>query len=163
MKDTDLAGALADTSKLADFEGLAVRQVGIEIPGVAGGLRDAVKIDPQEFHQGDEGYIALNWRCVKVRFEPVDKDEPDGDQRRVHVFEVQTAMIVDESIVGDQITAQRERIRIAKEKAAGIARLDFDPDNFAAGHAAGKHQKLVKGCFACDEEVEAVNEESGGG
>lgn len=32
MRDADLAGAMADTSRLSDFEGLPVRQVGIEIP-----------------------------------------------------------------------------------------------------------------------------------
>lgn len=47
MAETTAAGALADTSKLTDFEGLSVRQVGIEIPGAAGGLRDPLRIDPQ--------------------------------------------------------------------------------------------------------------------
>lgn len=160
--DTDLAGALADTSRLTPFGSQSVRQVGVEMPGAAGGLRDPMKIDPQEFDLGDEGYLLLHWQVSKLRFEPIDKDDPAGDLRRVHVFDVDEAAIVDGEAYGTILREQRDRVRLAQEKAKGIARLD-DPDRFAADHAAGKHVDLVKGCLACDEETDAEGQESTGG
>lgn len=149
----DIAQALADTSKLDDFEGRAVRQVGIEIPGVAGGLREAVKIDPQQFSQGEEGYIALHWTCAKVRFEPIDRDDPGGDQRRVHVFAVDEAAIIDGDLVAGHLAEQRERIALAKEQAAGIARLGNE-DQLRADHREGLHDgdAAVDLCPSCWEE-----------
>lgn len=143
---------------LSDFENLPVRQAGVEIPGAAGGLREAMKIEPQEFHMGDEGTIALNYKVQKVRFEPIDKDDPEGDQRRVHVFAVTGAAFVDSASVQSDIDAQTERIRLAKEKAQGVARLPLDPpdeNQLLADHEAGDHAEgLVAGCPSCDLEVD---------
>lgn len=142
--------------ELTPFEGLPVRQVGIEVPGVAGGLRDAIKIEPQEFHQGDEGYLTLRWKVGKVRFEPIDKEDPGGDQRRVHVFNVLSAAIVDgEQPAATALDEQQRRI----EAAAGIARLDFEGEAKKLEHEAGEHQDLVEGCPGCDEEIEAERAE----
>lgn len=155
MPKTDTAELIH--ADLTDFEGLPVRQVGIEVPGVAGGLRDAIKIDPQEFHQGDEGYLTLRWKVGKVRFEPIDKEDPAGDQRRVHVFNVLSAAIVDgEQPAATALEDQKRRI----EEAAGIARLDFEGEAKKLEHEDGKHQELVDGCPLCDEEVEAEADEA---
>lgn len=150
MAGVELAQALADTSSLTAFEGKAVRQVGVEIPGVAGGLREAMKIEPQQFSQGEEGYIVLHWKCAKVRFEPIDKDDPAGDQRRVHVFAVDEAAIIDGDVVADHLAAQRERIELAKEAAAGIARLGNE-DQLRADHREGLHDDgaAVDDCPVC--------------
>ncbi len=157
-------------SDLSSFEGLPVRQVGIEIPGAAGGLREAMKIDPAEFHHGDRVYVVLACDVQKVRFDPIDRAEPDGDQRRVHVFGVDTATIVEEELVRAHLDAQRERI----DKANAQARMvdtsgEVDPDAVVNGdpdeddeaavlgihHAQGLHSDLVAGCPDCDAEVDA--------
>lgn len=159
-------------SDLSSFEGLPVRQVGIEIPGAAGGLREAMKIDPAEFHHGDRVYVVLACDVQKVRFDPIDRVEPDGDQRRVHVFGVDTATIVEEELVRAHLDAQRERI----DKANAQARLvdtagEVDPDAvvdveivddeddeaavLTIHHAQGLHTDLVAGCPDCDAEVDA--------
>lgn len=80
---------------LTDFEGLPVIASAIEIPGAAGGLQPAMKIDPQEFHQGEEVFVAFRLVAAKIRHEPIVKDEPRGNQRRVHVFTVTDATIID--------------------------------------------------------------------
>ena len=146
---------------LSPFCGQSVRQVGIEMPGAAGGLRDPMKIDPQEFDLGDEGHLLLHWRVGKVRFEPIDKDDPAGDLRRVHVFDVDEAAIVDGEEYVRVLAEQRARVALAKEKERGERRLG---DDFQLGrdHMDGKHEAAPKdGCPVCHRspEAEAKNAE----
>lgn len=144
---------------LSDFEGLLVTEAGVEIPGAAGGLREAMKVDPIEFHQGESGVLALSWECVKVRFEPVAKAEPDGAQRRVHIFRVTGAAFTDADQALSDIASQAERIALAKEAAAGVTRLEFD-EGLIDAHDAGDHLDLVVGCKHCDDEVALAEEEA---
>lgn len=153
---TDLAGALADTTHLADFEGSPVRQSGIEIPGAAGGLRDPMKIDPRAFHKGEKVYVVLECLVDKVRFDPIDKDAPAGDQRRVHVFSVEGATIVDGELVEEHLAAQRAKIERAKDAAKGQGRLPTDEELYEA-HTNGEHADgLVPECVECERETAAV-------
>jgi hypothetical protein len=124
---TDLATALADTSRLSPFEGQDVLGSGIEIPNAAGGLQQALKIDPQEFHHGDKRYVVLEVDCEKVRFDPI-KDT--AGLRRVHVFSAKGATFVDADLVSKHVEDQRDRILRAKEAAAGVTRLE-DQDGLA--------------------------------
>lgn len=145
---------------LADFEGKSVVEVGIEIPGAAGGLREAMKIDPVTFTQGETTFVVLQCKVGKVRFEPIDKDYLDGDQRRVHVFTVEGATMVDGDLVREHLDAQAERILLAREAAQGITRLPMEQDgvefDLALVHADGGHASgLVDGCPVCRAEVEA--------
>lgn len=160
MTGTTAAGALADTSKLTPFEGKSVRQVGIEIPSAAGGLRESMKIEPQEFHQGETVYVVLECPVVKVRFDPIDSDDPAGDQRRVHVFGTAGAAIVDRELVGEALAEMRRRVDLANEAAQGIGRLPVD-DEAAKAHADGLHASgLVPGCPDCEAEAAAVAAET---
>lgn len=153
---TDLAGALANTDALHPFEGKDVRRSGIEIPNAAGGLQAALKIEPREFHQGDEGYIAIHYIVQKVRFEPIDRDAPAGDQMRVHVLLADEATFVDEELVGEAVRSQTERLQRAKEQAKGLAHLPTpdEVEKLDTEHEDGLHAaNLVAGCPRCDEEV----------
>lgn len=148
---------------LADFEGLPVVEAGIEIPGAAGGLREAMKIAPATFHKGEETFVVLACRVGKVRFDPIDADYLDGPQRRVHVFVVTNATMVNGDIVRAQLNDQAERIRLAKEAAAGVTRLPYTDDEFvhAQAHAAGEHADgLVAACPVCETERIAVEAEA---
>lgn len=108
---------------LSSFEGLAVVGCSIELPSAAGGLREALRVDPVEFHHGDEFHVTFKCKVRKVRFDPVDKDEPDSDQHRVHVADVVQATLVDEELVRDALSSQADRIAQAKE-IAGQLKLD---------------------------------------
>lgn len=152
------------TDQLTPFEGQDVRRASIEIPNAAGGLRDAMKIDPQEFHQGEEIYIVLKCVVQKVRFEPIDKADPSGDQNRVHVFNAEEATFVDADLVAEHVAAQTERIARAKERAEGISRLptDDEVERLADEHSDGDHASgLVPGCPECEDEAAAEAEEAG--
>lgn len=148
---------------LEDFEGLPVVEAGIEIPGAAGGLREAMKIDPATFHKGEQVFVVMECRVGKVRFDPIDTDYLDGPQRRVHVFVVTGATMVDGNLVREQLTTQAEKIRLAKEAAAGVTRLPYTDDEFvhAQAHAAGEHASgLVDPCPVCQTEAAAVAAEA---
>lgn len=151
-----------DSSKLTKFEGHAVRQVGIEIPGAAGGLREALKIDPQEFRQGTTVYVVLECPVVKVRHEPIDGTDPGGDQRRVHIFGTSGAAIVDRELVEEALAEQKRRIESAKMAETGEGPLPFDGGaQHQADHGAGLHAAgLVPGCPPCDDEARAAEAEA---
>ena len=142
---------------LSPFEGLDVIEAGVEIPGAAGGLREAMAVDPQEMHKGERVHVVLECEVTKVRFDPVAKDYPSGDQRRVHILAVEGATIVEgdaAELVQERLDAQRERIQLAKEAEQGIQRIDLDSlDDLEAEHDAGKHADgLVDECPSCEEE-----------
>lgn len=104
-------------AELAEFEGLSVEEVGVEMPNAAGGLQEAMKFDPVEWHHGDEHYIVLRCQVKRVRFDPIDKDSFDGPQRRVHVLHVDQAAPIEAEQVQEQLTAYQDHIAKAKEKA----------------------------------------------
>lgn len=125
---TDMAEALVDKSHLQPFENKPVVKAAIEIPGAAGGLQEAMKFDPVELHQGEEVHVVLRCTVAKVRFEPIDKEEPSGAQSRVQILRAEEATLVDGDVVEEHLTIQRLRIQKAKDDAAGIQGLPFHGD-----------------------------------
>lgn len=102
-------------TRLTMFEGLDVVGSSIEIPNAAGGLREALKVDPMELHHGDEFHVTFQCRVRKVRFDPVDKEDLGGPVHRVHVADAVIATVVDRELVGPALEAQAARIALAKE------------------------------------------------
>lgn len=139
---------------LQSFEGRAVRTVGIEIPSAAGGLREAMKIEPQEFHHGQKVFVVLECDVAKVRFDPLGDDT--DDLRRVHVFAAEQAVIVDEALVREHLDEQARRIDEAKRRAKG--EFTLDEAQLEEAHAAGEHADglLACGCPPCDAERAAA-------
>lgn len=151
------AAAMAGTSTLGDFEGDDVLQSGIEIPGAAGGLRDAMAVDPVRLSKDDEVFIVLRCTVAKVRFEPIK----DTDAlRRVHILAADEATFVDGDLVREHLAAQSDRIQRAKEAAAGVSRLEFvedgDEDDEAEvlvrQHNVGAHLTPLAECPLCTPE-----------
>lgn len=146
------------TDTLPAFEGHAVRRAGIEIPNAAGGLREAMKIDPQVIRQGERRFVVLEVVCQKVRHEPIDAEQPGGDQSRVHVLSAQAATFVDEDLVRDHLDAQKARIALAADDDSGQQRIGHEQD-LMVEHTAGRHKRLRKGCPACEQERDLVKQE----
>lgn len=154
--DATLAGALANHD-LGEFEGRQVLGVGIEIPGAAGGLRDAMKIEPVTAHQDEEMMILIRGPVGKIRFDPVKDTQ---GVTRVHVLNVSDAMVVEGEDFDAMLDAQKERIQRAKEAAAGVARLPTD-EELEFQHNEGAHSEgLVDGCPSCDAEQDAAEQEA---
>jgi hypothetical protein len=95
------------------------------MPNAAGGLQEAMKFAPVEWHHGDEGYIVLHYTVNKVRFDPVVRGEVEP-LRRVHVMHVDEAAPIDAKYVEKQVAKHRERVQKAKDEAVGTPPLDLD-------------------------------------
>lgn len=135
-----MARGKAPTKPLSDFEGKEVTQAKIIVTNTGDGLSQNLKIEPVEYHHGDIRLIVMEAEVVKVRFDPHatkgDDEEEDETLERVHIFRAGTALVVDDTqtnaAVLAAITAQKERIKQAKEAAEGTQRLDFPEDDPAA-------------------------------
>lgn len=151
---TDIASALAAVD-LGEHEGDRVLSVGIEIPGAAGGLREALAIDPVVKHRGEEVLVLIRTRVGKLRYDPVK--DTDG-VRRVHVLDVQSATLVEGAVYEEALDLMAEQVVAAREKAAGIVQLPWDGDEEAltVEHEDGQHADgLREGCPLCGDETEA--------
>lgn len=157
---TDLATALASSRvSLAPFDGMDVLRTTIAVTNAGDGLSDALKVDPQEFHLGDEVFVVLRCEVAKVQFVPIKDTDALS---RVHVLKAGDATIIEGDLVEDHLRAQAERILRAKEEAAGVSRLQFGDDDDEADeaevlhthHGQGLHAEApVTGCPDCDEAV----------
>lgn len=146
---SSVAAAMADTSALHDFDGKPVLGTGIVVTNAGDGLSQAMKVEPKELHQGDEVFIVIRGIVQKVRFEPIDKDEPAGAQRRVHVVKGGTATLVDGDLVKSHLDEQAARIREANERAQGI--VPFPNVGTVAVPDAGEKPKRQRKAKAIDE------------
>lgn len=149
-----------DDRTLGSFEGTPVSGTGIEIPSAAGGLREALKIDPQVLHKGQRVMVLLDCEVGKIRHDPVKDSE---EWNRVHILATNGATIVDGEVFDEALAAQADRIQKAKDAETGQQRTD-DALEHAAAHDKGDHAGgLVDGCPQCDAEVEAIESERDGG
>lgn len=156
MAGKNLADALAaSTADLGSFEGADVLGVGIEIPSAAGGLRDALKIDPLVMHRGEERLVLLRTTVGKIRFDPV-KDTKGVT--RVHVLDTSEAVIVDGEVYEQALVAQREKIEQARQDAIGKGPLE--EQILLAAHEDGEHDQFHEGCPACVEASELAEAEA---
>lgn len=148
------------------FEGKTIIGIGTEIPGIAGGLRDAMRFSPVAFGEGEPFTLVLTGVCQKIRFDPDDKKDPGGDQLRVQILDAQEGLFIDQSIVKDVLAAHRKLIeagKIAEEEAKGISRLSFSDDEATMGeaHARGEHSEFLEdGCPVCALEEAAMQAEA---
>lgn len=128
---TDILPSTDETARLLGFElepfeGMPVIAAGIEIPGAAGGLRDAMKVEPRAWHIGDRVFVLLECDVRDVRHPSVDKGDLNGPRRRVHVLDSLAGTVMEPDVAKPAIDAQRERIIKAREEALGIQQLDLD-------------------------------------
>lgn len=128
-------------SKLSKFEGRDVLSAGLEIRNAAGGLNEALKIDPEEWHHGDEVTVVLRCEVSKIRHDEVKDTE---GLKRVHVLTATEAAVIDDSLVSEALDEQARRI----EEAHGIHQL---PIKLQTEHDNGEHEEQpAEGCPSCD-------------
>lgn len=108
---------------LTDFDGLPVRQTSLALRGAGDGLSEAMKTDPREFHHGETFFILYEAVVEKVRYDQIDKEDPELGLSRVHMAKAMTATLVDEAFAGESIRAQKILNEKAKDEEAGAKRL----------------------------------------
>lgn len=171
------AAALADTSKLEAYKGHDVLRTAIKITNAGDGLSQGMAIDPQELELGETVYVVLQCVVDSHEYDPIkDTDALELTQ----VLKAGDAVLVDADLVKDLVRDQAERIQLAKEKAAGVLRMEFPegsgPQDGGDGeeedetavlvrqHNVGAHADgLRDGCPKCDEEKALEQIEEGAG
>jgi hypothetical protein len=115
---------------LEPYEGQAITELGIEIPGAAGGFREPLAVDEtlidmlKGVQHGDTIFAVFQLVKQKIRHEPA-KDH-DG-WRRVDIFAVDGVGIVEAGLAEEAIREQRQRVQAALDAAEGKVPL-FDND-----------------------------------
>lgn len=145
---TDLATALANPpGQLHPFDGRDVLRSTIAVTNAGDGLSEAMAIEPREFSLDERVYVVLECTVSKVLFKELPEKDGDG-LVRTHTLAARAATIVDADLVHDQIKAQKDRIREAREKAAGVVPLfvagDADPEPTDADPDDGPVAELPK-------------------
>ena len=115
--------------KLGKFEGREVLAARMSITATGDGLSDALDIDPQILHHGDEVFLVIKGVVADVQH-PIVKGT-EGVARK-HVIRCVDAVPVPEELVGKVLDEHRERVRRAAEEAAGI-----DPLPLGTGDGKG--------------------------
>lgn len=153
---TDDTTSTIDLGTTAD--GLPVVATDLELRGVGGGLSKPLRVDPQLFQQGQRVIVSYEAVVRSHRFDPTDKEEPDGDQARVHIAYAEVAIVRPATGKGQlegELKKMREQIKRADEADQGIQRLPTD-DELQSAHDAGEHAgALLEGCPECDKEAAA--------
>lgn len=81
---------------------------------------------------------------------------------RNHTLSAVGATIVEAGLVESVLAQQADRIRKAKEDAAGVRRIPFG-DELQDAHERGEHADgIVESCPDCEAEVEALEAEQNG-
>jgi hypothetical protein len=112
---------LAAEGILGDFEGSPVTCAGVEVRNAAGGLNDALGIDPVVMQKGDTCYVVMRCDVVDLHFPNVKGHEDQS--RRVHVLRATDATIMDDETVIEAIDNQRARIQEERDRIAGVSPL----------------------------------------
>lgn len=113
---------------LGTFEGHPVLSTAIELPSLAGGLRQAVDVNGgAPIHKGETGYVLVKFEGAKTRFDPVANT--DGYQR-VDVPKVESVALVEgeavEKLMADHVAAVAARVaeeQRKKDEEAGTQRI----------------------------------------
>lgn len=106
---------------LPQFEGMPVVASAVRITRAGDGLSEALKLEPQELHHGQEVWFVLHGTISRVSHDPVPK--ADGILQRVHTVRADEVAMVGQEDVKDLLDRERERVLALKEQAAGITRL----------------------------------------
>lgn len=158
---TDVATALADTSKLPDYGGKPVVRTAIKITNAGDGLSQGLSIDPEVLALGARHYVVLE--CIVDSHEHdriMAKDVDTGLLVLNQVLKAGTGTLIDADVVRDAIAEQAAKIERAREAAKGIAKLPY-PDELERQHDEGTHAEgLIEGCPKCDAEVAARQAEA---
>lgn len=126
--------ALADTSALADYQGKPTVSTSIAVTNTGDGLSQAMAVEPVTYPVGSKQYVVIE---CDVDAHDHALNESDEAFHLKQKFKGGTALVVDADLVAEMVTAQRDRIREAKDKAAGILDLPFGDGETTDGDGTG--------------------------
>jgi hypothetical protein len=111
---------------LEEFDGKEVRKVLAKIVGTGDGLSDSMEFEPVLLHHGQEVSIVLRGVVTQIGYQPMK-----GAAEflvRVQTIRATSGGFAENGALDDLLKDQEERIRLAKEAAAGVQRLPEGDD-----------------------------------
>lgn len=108
-------------ANLGEFEGSKVTTSTVKVTNAGDGLSQAMKIEPVAYKRHERLVLVLDCVVTDVTFG--DGDMPDA-ATRIHKLKAGTAIVVERDLVAAMLDEQAERIKQAKEDAAGILTLE---------------------------------------
>lgn len=115
---------------LPKFEGRQVLASRITVPGMGGGLNDALDVEPIALKHGQSGFAVFQWEVRDVDHVPLKKGE-SAILARHHVLTASRVMIVDDEQSGliEEWLNQRDlEVRRAKDSMAGQEELELSDE-----------------------------------
>lgn len=118
-----MADARPATKKgLPKFEGRQVLASRITVPGMGGGLNDALDVEPIALKHGQSGYAVFRWEVRDVDHVPLKKGE-SSILARHHVLTADQVMILDNDEQNDTVEGwlndHAVEVRRAKDSMSG--------------------------------------------
>lgn len=117
-------------NEVAPFEGLDVVAAKVRVTRAGDGLSEAMTLDPQDLHHGEEVYLIIKGKVGRVSYDPVPK--ADGVLQRVHTVVASECVMVAPDEVEALLDRERDRLARLKEDRAGVARLPLNGDPLGA-------------------------------
>lgn len=112
---------------LPKFEGRQVAASRITVPGMGGGLNDALDVEPIALKHGQSGFAVFQWEVRDVDHVPLKKGETSILARH-HVLTAARVMICDDGqaeLVDEWINQRDLEVRRAKDSMAGQEELEL--------------------------------------
>jgi hypothetical protein len=135
VRDSDGGGG-AEPQPIAVFEGQGVFKSAVEIRNAAGGLNEALEIEPRVDQIGDTLFVVLRCDVTGVEHRPIKGDE--GNLARVHALRATDCTIADAALVSAIIDDQRAKIQKRRDEIAGQKALFEDERAKAKARAREK-------------------------
>lgn len=106
-------------SALTPFENRPVTRSRIEIPGAAGGLRDAMEFDAREIAHEEELYVLLRVKCTKIRFDEIKDSDCLARVHSLAPVDGSAGMFMPDEVVEEYLAKHREIMDREKKRKTG--------------------------------------------
>lgn len=115
---------------LGEFEGRTIAAASIRVTNAGDGLSEALALEPQELHHGEEVWLVMHGRVSNVAF-PGMKKYPDLLTRMHTVSAIECIMVAPDQVEG-MLEKERDRLELLKEEQQGVTRLPLNGDPLGA-------------------------------
>lgn len=106
-------------SALTPFENRPVTRSRIEIPGAAGGLRDAMEFDAREIAHEEELYVLLRVKCTKIRFDEIKDSDCLARVHSLAPVDGSAGMFMPDEVVEKYLSEHREIMDRERKRKTG--------------------------------------------
>jgi hypothetical protein len=108
---------------LPEFEGQTVHKAALRIINAGDGLSEALELEPQALHMGDEVCFVLKGKVSQVNH----KEGKDNAVIRLHTVSCSGIAAIDQETAETALTGEAERLAKLRDERDGQQRIDDEP------------------------------------